>query len=231
MLLWISSLSPDRRTALPRCQPAGNRAKTFPTGERSQGRSGLRCRECDGWSVSQKKMSNGCLTLVRGPRRTAAIPGAPNWSRASPGAGLAGDGRYSTRGRCQKPKWWSSSSAPTNSRLRNGSSLFYLHLYLHLYLLICILFFRLSEPPRAPCARRTPFRNNSISSAIAAPPIISTSDNLRSNAPVNWVELCCDDASPGNLVVRYSGGGLRFTLGLRSALCGLRSTLPLQLRQ
>lgn len=83
----------------------------------------------------------------------------------------------------------------------------------------CIFFFfYLSEPPRAPCARRTPFRNNSISSAIAAPPIISTSDNPRSNAPVNWIELRCDDASPGNLVVRYSGGGLRFTLGLRSAV-------------
>jgi hypothetical protein len=102
---------------------------------------------------------------------------------------------------------------------------------------ICIFlfvsyFFCLSEPPRAPCARRTPFRNNSISSATAAPPIISTSDNPRSNAPVNWVELRCDDDSPGNLVVRYSGGGLRFTLyGLRSAVCGQRSTLPLQLRQ
>jgi hypothetical protein len=152
-------------------------------GHRCRGDQGLVAASATAGLFTQKKMLNGCLTLARWPRRAASISGAPNWNRAGPAAGLTRDGRYSTRARCQKPRRWSSSSAPTSRRLRKRSSIF--------YLLFFYLRFYLPEPPPAPCARQIPFRNNSITSAIAAPAIISTSDNPRSNPPVNWVELRC----------------------------------------
>src|SRR5208282_1139441 len=86
---------------------------------------------------TRRKMLNGRLTPVLWPRRPGSIFCAPNWNAANPDAALAPDGTSSTIARCQRPKRWSSSCAPTQSSSAKT-----------------VIHFQSQEPPPVPCARR-----------------------------------------------------------------------------